>query len=218
MIPIGDDNSQRRTFPIVTLLLVVLNVLVFLFEASQPNPAALIKTWGNIPAELIHGQDLETLFTSMFLHGGWAHLLGNMVFLWIFGDNVEDAFGHIPYLVFYLVCGLAAALAQALLNPSSTIPAVGASGAISGVLAAYIVKFGSNQVRVLMGFFVTTVPAYLMIGLWIFTQFVNGYAAIARTQQTGGVAYGAHVGGFIAGLVLSFVLGRSPSSRAAYSR
>ena len=206
MMPIGDDNSARMTTPVVTMALIVINVIAFLFEVMQPNPESFIRTWGTIPAELTRGEDLETLLTSMFLHGGWAHLFGNMMFLWTFGDNVEDAFGHGPYLVFYLVCGLAAAVAQALLGPNSTIPAVGASGAISGVMAAYIVKFGSNRVRVLMGYGVTSVPAYLMIGLWILFQFINGYAALADTQQTGGIAYGAHIGGFLAGLVLAAVM------------
>jgi membrane associated rhomboid family serine protease len=206
MMPIGDDNSARRTTPVVTMALIVVNVIAFLFEAMQPNAEAFIRTWGNIPAELMRGEDLETLFTSMFLHGGWAHLFGNMLFLWTFGDNVEDAFGRGPYLLFYLACGLAAAFAQAFLTPNSGIPAVGASGAISGVMAAYIVKFGTNRVRVLMGYNVVSVPAFLMIGLWILFQFINGYAALADTQQTGGIAYGAHIGGFLAGLALAIML------------
>ena len=207
MMPLGDDDSGRRTLPVVTYALIAINVLVFvLLELPNPNLDAFINQWGTIPAEIMAGRGLLTLLTSMFLHGGWAHLLGNMLFLWIFGDNVEDAFGHGLYLIFYLVTGLAASMAQVLLSPSSTIPGVGASGAISGVLAAYIVMFGSNRVRVLMGGMLTTVPAYVMIGLWIVLQFVNGFASIADTAQTDGVAYGAHVGGFIAGLILTFLL------------
>lgn len=207
MLPLGDDDSGRRTLPVVTYALIAVNVLVFvLFELPNPNLDEFITQWGTVPAEIMAGRGLITLITSMFLHGGWAHLLGNMLFLWIFGDNVEDAFGHSLYTAFYFVAGLAASMAQVLLSPSSTIPGVGASGAISGVLAAYIVMFGSNRVRVLIGGMLTTVPAYVMIGLWIVLQFVNGFASIANTAQTGGVAYGAHVGGFLAGLVLTFLL------------
>jgi membrane associated rhomboid family serine protease len=207
MMPLGDDDSARRTLPVVTYALIAINVLVFvLLELPNPNLDEFINRWGTIPAEIMAGRGLLTLLTSMFLHGGWAHLGGNMLFLWIFGDNVEDAFGHVLYLIFYLVTGLAASMAQVLLSPSSTIPGVGASGAISGVLAGYIVMFGSNRVRVLMGGVLTTVPAYVMIGLWIVVQFLNGFASIANTAQTDGVAYGAHVGGFIAGLVLTFLL------------
>jgi membrane associated rhomboid family serine protease len=172
----------------------------------NPNLEEFINRWGTVPAEIMAGRGLLTLLTSMFLHGGWAHLLGNMLFLWIFGDNVEDAFGHGLYLIFYLVSGFAASMAQVLLDPASTIPGVGASGAISGVLAGYIVMFGSNRVRVLMGNVMTTVPAYVMIGLWIVVQFISGFASIANTAETDGIAYGAHVGGFIAGLVLTFLL------------
>ncbi|MDQ6744195.1 MAG: rhomboid family intramembrane serine protease, partial [Candidatus Dormibacteraeota bacterium] len=145
-----------------------------------------------------------------FLHAGWAHLLGNMLFLFIFGDNVEDAFGHFKYLAFYLVCGIAASLAQVALAPGSRVPGVGASGAISGVLAAYVVMFGNNRVRVILGIFPAVVPAYVMIGLWIVLQFVYGAVSLGYTQQSGGVAYGAHVGGFLCGLLLTFVLRPAP--------
>ena len=206
-MPLGDDNSGRRILPIVTYVLIAINVLVFvLLELPNPDLDSFILRWGTVPSEIVAGRGLLTLLTSMFLHGGWAHLGGNMLFLWIFGDNVEDAFGHALYLAFYLATGLAASLAQVFLDTSSTLPGVGASGAISGVLAAYIVMFGSNRVRVLMGGIVTAVPAYMMIGLWIVLQFINGFASIADTAQTGGVAYGAHIGGFIAGLVLTFLL------------
>lgn len=206
MMPLGDDDSGRRSVPIVTYALIAINVLVFLMELAQPDIEAFLRTWGTVPARIAAGDGLVTLITSMFLHAGWMHLLGNMLFLWIFGDNVEDAFGHGLYAAFYFICGIAASLAQVLLASDSTIPGVGASGAISGVLAGYIVMFGSNRVRVLMGRGVTTVPAYIMIGLWIVLQLFNGFASFATTQQTGGVAYGAHIGGFVAGLVLTLLL------------
>src|SRR3954468_14901423 len=150
MLPLGDDNSGRRTVPFVTYALVAINLLAFFVELAQPDLDSFILRWGTVPAQVMAGKGLLTLLTSMFLHGGWAHILGNMLFLWIFGDNVEDAFGHGLYLIFYLVCGIIASLAQVMLSPSSQLPGIGASGAISGVLAAYIVMFGSNRVRVLI--------------------------------------------------------------------
>ena len=207
MLPLGDDNTLRRTFPTVNYALIAINVVAFLVELGQPDVQGFITRWGTVPAEVTSGRHLETLLSGMFLHGGWLHLLGNMLFLWIFGDNVEDAFGHVRYLGFYLVCGIAAGLAQSLLNPSSNLPGVGASGAISGVLGAYLVMFGSNRVRVLIGwFFIAVVPAFVMIGVWILIQFINGFASFATTAQTGGIAYGAHVGGFLAGLLLVTLL------------
>jgi membrane associated rhomboid family serine protease len=207
MLPIGDDDSGRRTFPFVTYALIAINVLVFvLLELPQgDNLDAFLTRWGTIPAQIVAGNGLVTLITSMFLHASWLHIGSNMLFLWIFGDNVEDAFGHVLYLVFYLVCGIVASLAQVLVGPSSTVPGVGASGAIAGVLAGYIVLFGSRPVRVLMQGMLTTVPSYVMIGLWIVTQLVSGFGALGDTQS-GGVAYWAHIGGFVAGLVLTFLL------------
>ncbi|HSH82663.1 MAG TPA: rhomboid family intramembrane serine protease, partial [Herpetosiphonaceae bacterium] len=172
--------------------------------------------------EIVGRQDLYTLLTSMFMHGGWAHILGNMLFLWVFGDNIEDAFGHVGYLVFYLLTGLAASAAHILLNPSSPIPSVGASGAISGILGAYIIFFGGNSIRVLIAYFVTTVPAWMMIGLWAAQQFISTYGSLAVTEQTtGGVAYAAHAGGFLAGLIVAVVLrgmGARPEQRPATNR
>ena len=207
MLPLGDDNSGRRTLPIVTWALIAINVLVFaLLELPQgDNLDRFLTRWGTIPAQIMAGQGLITLITSMFLHANLMHIGGNMLFLWIFGDNVEDAFGHVLYLIFYLVCGIAASLAQVLVGPHSTIPGVGASGAIAGVLAAYIVLFGSRPVRVLMGGVLTSVPSYAMIGLWIVTQVLSGFGSLGGTEQ-GGVAYFAHIGGFVAGLVLTFLL------------
>lgn len=214
MLPIGDDNSLRRTFPGVTYALIALNVVIFLVELGQVDIQAYILRWGAIPARISAGQGLETLVTSMFLHAGWGHLLGNMLFLFIFGDNVEDAFGHVRYLIFYLACGIASGLAQVYVSPVSPVPGVGASGAISGVLAAYLLMFGNNRVRVLVGFIPLVVPAYLMIGVWIVLQFLNGAASIAETARSGGVAYAAHVGGFVTGLVLALLL--RPARRRPY--
>ena len=222
MLPIGDDDSDRRTIPFVTYALVAINVLVFvLLELPQGgNLDAFLNRWGTIPAQIVAGQGLITLITSMFLHGGWLHLGSNMLFLWIFGDNVEDAFGHVLYLVFYFVCGLAASLAQVLIDTTSNVPGVGASGAIAGVLAGYIVLFGSRPVRVLLGGVITSVPSYVMIGLWIVTQLLSGFGSLGDTAS-GGVAYWAHIGGFFAGLVLTFLLRgftRRQSAGAAVSR
>ena len=148
----------------------------------------------------------------MFMHGGWLHLLGNMLYLWIFGDNVEDAFGHAKFLIFYLLCGIAATLLQVFFSASSNIPNLGASGAIAGVLGSYLVMFPRGQVRVLMGRGIIPLPALVVIGLWFVLQFISGVGSIAQASQTGGVAYMAHVGGFIAGVVLTFLF-RSTGTR-----
>jgi membrane associated rhomboid family serine protease len=206
MMPLGDDNSRRMSTPVVTMVLVALNALAFMLELSQTNIEAFIRTWGAVPSRVTGGEGWETLITSMFLHGGWMHLFGNMLFLWTFGDNVEDVLGRAKYLLFYFACGIAASMAQIMMNPDSSIPAVGASGAVSGILGAYILMFGSNPVRVLLGYGVTTVPAFVMIGFWIVFQFINGIARFADTQETGGVAYAAHIGGFITGLVLGALM------------
>lgn len=221
-MPLGDDNTDRRITPFVTYALIAINVLVYFYQITRPDPIQFVMEWGTIPSQLFAGQGLATLITSMFLHdpSSWLHIISNMTFLWIFGDNVEDAFGHALYLVFYFVCGIAASLAQALTDPSSNVPGVGASGAVAGLLAGYIIMFGSNRVRVLLGRAITSVPAYVMIGLWIVLQFISGFGSVMNSQQGGGVAYWAHIGGFVAGLVLTFVL-RSfvrpglPASRAS---
>ena len=206
MLPLGDDDSDRRTFPIVNYAIIAVNILVFvLFELTNPNLDEFLTRWGTIPAQIVAGKGLVTLITSMFLHANLLHIAGNMLFLWIFGDNVEDAFGHVLYLIFYFICGIVASLAQVLVSPGSTVPGVGASGAIAGVLAGYIVLFGSRPVRVLMGQVLTTVPSYVMIGLWIVTQIISGLGSLGNTES-GGVAYFAHIGGFVAGLVLTFLL------------
>jgi membrane associated rhomboid family serine protease len=159
-----------------------------------------------------------TLITSMFMHGGWAHILGNMLFLWIFGDNVEDRLGHFRYLIFYLVCGVIASLAQVFMTvafgSNPLVPSLGASGAISGVLGGYVLMFPRNRVHVILFRFLTTVPAYVALGLWFLFQFVSGIGLLGGGTQEGGVAYAAHVGGFIAGLALVkvFALGRAPAA------
>jgi membrane associated rhomboid family serine protease len=221
MLPIGDDPYEGGPPPLVTIGLVALNVLFFVVELMQPSEGALqsfIQAWGVVPHEYSAGRDLPpsipfpfwaTLVTSMFLHGGWAHLGGNMLYLWIFGDNLEKRMGHLRFLVFYLICGLAAGLAHVLTNPRSDMPTVGASGAISGVLGGYLVLFPRNRVRVLSRGGIVYVPAWVMLGFWILIQFISGAASISNTAETGGVAYMAHVGGFVAGLVLvSFFAGR----------
>jgi membrane associated rhomboid family serine protease len=224
MFPIGDQNRRGHILPVVNYLLIAINAAVFFYQISLGSEGAIqefINTYGVIPVEILGGQDTYTLLTSMFMHGGWAHIFGNMMFLWVFGDNIEDAFGHLGYLVFYLVTGLAASAAHILLNPTSEIPSVGASGAISGVLGAYIVFFGGNAVHVLIGYFVTSLPAWMMIGLWAVTQFISAYGALAETAQTGGVAYAAHAGGFVAGVIIALLLrgtvGR-PEQRPATNR
>jgi membrane associated rhomboid family serine protease len=203
VFPIGDDNSRRSSPALINYLLIAVNVLVFLYEISQPDVQGFILQWGAVPRFISHGERLVTLISSMFLHGGWMHLIGNMVFLYVFGDNVEDAFGRVPYLIFYLLVGIAAGLAQVFLAGESKLPGVGASGAISGVMAAYLLMFAGNRVRVFVFYTIITVPAFVMIGLWIVMQFFNGVASMAHTQQTGGIAYAAHIGGFIAGLLLT---------------
>jgi membrane associated rhomboid family serine protease len=205
LFPVGDDNSTNRTPGFVTYGLIALNILFFFVELNGGEP--FIRRWSVVPSRLVDDPagDSVTVFTSMFMHGGWLHLLGNMLYLWIFGDNVENRFGHLKYLIFYLVCGIAATIAQVLTGPDSTIPNLGASGAISGVLGAYLIMFPKGQVRVLMGRGIAHVPAFIVLGLWIVMQFVNGIGSITQSAETGGVAYMAHIGGFVAGLALAFV-------------
>lgn len=205
MLPIGDDNSSRRTVPFVTYILIVLNVLFFLVELSGGDD--FITKWAFVPSRFLANPAAEflTLFTSMFMHGGWLHLGGNMLYLWIFGDNIEDRFGHVKFLIFYVLCGLAATTAQLVFSLSSNIPNLGASGAIAGVLGAYIVLFPKARVSVLQGQRVIPVSALIVIGLWFVLQLFSGIGSIANTADSGGVAYMAHIGGFVAGLVLTFL-------------
>ena len=206
MFPIGDDNSSRRTVPLVTYALIALNILFFLVELNGGD--AFIMQWAFVPSRFLANPvgDFLTLFTSMFMHGGWVHLGGNMLYLWIFGDNVEDRFGHLQFAIFYLLCGLAATFAQLAFSLGSNVPNLGASGAIAGVLGSYILMFPQQQVKVLIGKIITPVSALIVIGGWFVLQFFSGVASIANTADTGGVAYMAHIGGFIAGFVLTFLL------------
>lgn len=230
-MPIGDQGHHRGGLPIVNLVFLAINVAVF-FLLQLPNDAFTMG-FSAIPKEILSGTDLIgpvpvqlpdgttetlvhadgpspiwlTLFTSMFMHGGFAHIAGNMLFLFVFGDNVEHAFGPLVYAAFYLVSGVVASLAHVMFSAESIIPSLGASGAISGVLAGYLVLFPKNRVRVLVGMrYVQEVPAIVMIGLWAVFQFIAGAASITESAQTSGVAYMAHIGGFVAGLVLAFLL------------
>ncbi|MBP7687496.1 MAG: rhomboid family intramembrane serine protease [Thermoflexales bacterium] len=216
MFPIGDDDSARRTVPLVTYGLIALNALFFLVELSGGD--SFIEQWAFVPSRFLANPagDFLTLFTSMFMHAGWLHLGGNMLYLWIFGDNVEDRFGHLKFIVFYLLCGLAATFAQLAFSLDSNVPNLGASGAIAGVLGAYILLFPQGKVRVLQGQRVVQVSALIVIGLWIVLQFFSGIGSISNAADTGGVAYMAHIGGFIAGFVLTLVFrGSSPRQLAA---
>jgi membrane associated rhomboid family serine protease len=215
MIPIGDDIRARRV-PVINYLLIVINVLVFLFEFLQgARIEGLLMSLGAVPAYITdpanHPFAFLTLLSSMFLHGGWMHLIGNMLYLGIFGDNVEDVLGHTVYLAFYLAAGVAAGLAQVASAPTAMVPAVGASGAIAGVLAVYLVLYPTAPVRVLVpGFMfmrVARLPAVIVLGMWFVIQLFNGFLSLGmHTMSTGGVAWFAHIGGFVVGLFVGLVL------------
>jgi membrane associated rhomboid family serine protease len=214
VFPIGDDDSARRSVPLVTYALIVVNVLFFFVELSGGDP--FIMRWAFVPSRFIASPvgDVLTVFSSMFMHAGWLHLGGNMLYLWIFGDNVEDRFGHVKFLIFYLLCGIAATAAQMAISLGSNVPNLGASGAIAGVLGAYILMFPKGSVRVLQGSRVIQVPALIVIGLWIVLQFFSGVGSVANAAQTGGVAYMAHIGGFVAGFLLTFAVRGSRQTQA----
>jgi membrane associated rhomboid family serine protease len=209
MIPISDDDSSTRTIPLVIYALFAINVLVFIVELS--NGDAFIIKWSFIPSRFIANpvNDSVTLFSSMFMHAGWLHLGGNMLYLWIFGNNVEDRFGHANFLVFYLLSGIAATFAQLAFSIGSDIPNLGASGAIAGVLGAYLLMFPQRRVTVLLVRYVTQLPALIVLGFWFVLQFFSGVGSIAVSSETGGVAYIAHIGGFVAGFVLALILRNS---------
>ncbi len=225
MLPLIDD-VHARTFPLVNWVLLAANVVVFLvMVGDQALAEALVASLALVPArllsDLLNPAEYVTVFTSMFLHGGWAHLLSNMLALYIFGDNVEDRMGSQRYLVFYLACGVAAAGAHIAFNPDSPIPTVGASGAISGVLAAYVLFFPAARVMTLIPIFflpwLVEIPALVYIGLWFLSQLANGlFATLAGVQAMGGVAWWAHIGGFVAGLVLAPFFRQRWHSRRAY--
>ena len=229
VMPLGDDDSLRKSTPVVTYALIAINAIVWFIQLSSGEP--FTNGWSTVPYEITHGVDLQgvfdvtaggqvfpihlyhspapiylTLLSAMFMHGSWMHILGNMLYLWIFGDNVEDLLGRGRYLLFYLVCGVAASLAQVFYAPDSHIPSLGASGAIAGVLGAYAIKFPRNKVRVLMMRVVTQMPAIFVLGMWILLQVVSQVGSPAG--EASGVAYMAHIGGFVAGLVLVLLMAR----------
>ena len=207
MFPIRDHNPSERT-PFVTYTIIVVNVLVWLYQLSiQSNDTAMAEflyRWGLFPAAVTEGQEYRGLLSHMFLHAGFLHLAGNMLFLWIFGDNLEDQMGHVGFLIFYLASGLVAALAQIAPDPASTIPMVGASGAIAGVMGGYLLLFPRARVDILLIFIiffrVFTIPAFIVLGLWFALQIFGG---LGTPTEEGGVAYWAHAGGFVAGIVLT---------------
>lgn len=212
MIPIS-DSVKSRVFPIINILLIVINILVFLLELSSPDPEGFITTYALIPAT-VDFADVSTLYpfiTSMFLHGGFLHIASNMLFLWVFGDNIEGELNPFTYLLVYFVSGIVGGLAQYLVNPASPVPMIGASGEVAGVLGAYFILFPKHEIKtlILLPFFftVTRISATLMLGYWIVLQLISGAGVLGTSMgETGGVAYLAHIGGFIAGIILISVL------------
>ena len=201
LIPLSDASRRPVRLPVVTALIIVVNVLVFLLELMRGD--AFVMQWSAIPAQIASGHHWITILTAMFMHGSWSHIIGNMIFLWAFGPEIEDAMGRGRYLLFYLAGGLLAMLAQILANPHSTVPNLGASGAIAAVMGGFIVTYPRDRIKAVLFIFVfvriTLIPAALLIGFWFLTQLVHA-GAVAQVQ-TGGVAYLAHVGGFVFGAV-----------------
>lgn len=235
LFPIGDDNRDRKIFPLINYLLVIINVLVFVFLQDFGNNEKFTYSYSVVPEEIVTGKDIVTnsktyedlstgetytvpglektpspvyitIITSIFMHGGVAHILGNMIFLLIFGDNIENKIGHLRYFVFYLVCGIIASFAYIystlIFGGNMLIPTLGASGAISGVLGAYLLLFPKRRVTVILLYFITEVPAIAAIGIWFLFQLVSGIGILGSGAQGGGIAYGAHIGGFAAGFIL----------------
>ena len=213
MLPIRDHNPSGRT-PYITYALLAANIAIFLaYWSAYPDDRALYRfflEWGMVPGTLTSGVNQHTIFTSMFLHGSWMHLAGNMLFLWIFGDNIEDKMGHVKYLVFYLAGGVGAALIHVAAGPYSTVPTVGASGAIAGVMGGYLLLFPKARVDIFVFFIVFfrifPIPAWITLAIWLALQFFGGFAS--PSPDGGGVAYWAHAGGFAAGLLLTVPLWR----------
>lgn len=201
LIPLGDASRRSRGFPAITTLIIVVNAWVFLLELSGGE--RFVRAWSAVPIRITHGHHVITILTSMFMHASWMHIIGNMVFLWAFGPAIEDAMGHGRYLVFYLLGGVVAMMAQVLGDPNSLLPCLGASGAIAAVMGAFIVTYPRDRIRTLLIIFifirVTFIPAVFLIGFWILIQVLN-YGVVARVQ-TGGVAYLAHIGGFVFGVI-----------------
>jgi len=239
MIPISDDNSDRHLTPVVNYIFIALNILVFVFLQGMGTNLHFTYSFAAVPAEILSGSDITThgqivvdqytgeqfeipglqvtpipvyftLITSMFMHGGWAHLIGNMLYLWVFGDNIENRIGHTKYFIFYMLCGIFASLSHvlsSLLMPNtSLIPSLGASGAISGILGAYIILFPNRRVNMLLGWWIVAVPAVLALGIWIIFQVVSGIGMLGGSDD--GVAYAAHIGGFITGIIFIKIFDR----------
>jgi membrane associated rhomboid family serine protease len=229
VMPLRDDDTDRRTVPVVTYALIAVNILVWLIELGLGD--RFINGYSAVPFEITHDTDLVgmqtvqaggqsipiqlypgpspiylTLLSSMFMHASWLHIGGNMLYLWIFGDNIEDRIGHAKFLLFYLICGLAASAADIFFKTDSIIPSLGASGAIAGVLGAYLVLFPTRQVRVMVARQIVNMPAFMVLGLWILLQ-IFSQISIVGDQAGGGVAYMAHIGGFVAGIALIFLFG-----------
>jgi membrane associated rhomboid family serine protease len=202
MIPLGDATRKTRRFPIATLLIITANAVVFFLELQ--NGDAFIQRWSLVPAQVAAGRDLVTVLTAMFMHAGWIHILGNMLFFWVFSPPIEEVMGPVRFLVFYLLAGLAATFAQVAVAPASTVPNLGASGAIAGVMGAFLVTYPRDRIRTLLilGIFIDIefIPAILLVGIWFAIQLFSGLASVSQVQ-TGGVAYMAHVGGFVFGLI-----------------
>ena len=236
VMPLRDDDTDRRTVPVVTYVLIAINVIVWLIELGLGDK--FINGFSTVPYEITHNTDLVgtktieaggqsipinlfpgptpiylTLLTSMFMHASWMHIIGNMLYLWIFGDNIEDRIGHGKFVAFYLLCGLAASAAHIMVGTDSVIPSLGASGAIAGVLGGYLVLFPKRKVQVLMVRQIVSMPAFMVLGLWILLQVFSQISVIGGAG--GGVAYMAHIGGFVAGVVLIFLFGgrRAPPPR-----
>jgi membrane associated rhomboid family serine protease len=235
LFPVGDDNTERRITPVVTYTLIVINVLVFIYQQGNPE---FKYGYSLVPAEITQGRDINnfvrvggqtlrlyagppiiylTMLSAMFMHGDFMHLAGNMLYLWIFGDNVEDRMGHAKFLIFYLLCGILASVTHIFFGPNSLIPSLGASGAIAGVLGAYLILFPRQGVRVFYWGRIVEMPALIVIGLWGLLQFLSGFGSLASIERSGGVAYMAHVGGFVAGIVLQFLF-RNPAGPPRYRR
>lgn len=207
IFPIGDTQVQGGHKPYVSYTFIAINVCVFLYEFYLgPKANEFIITYGTIPNEITAGQDYFTLFTSIFLHGGWMHLIGNMLFLWVFADNIEAKIGSSRFLMFYLFGGLVASLAHVGFNMDSTIPTVGASGAIAAVMGAYLVMFPKSKIKILVIVFFRSfhIPAFLFLGLWFGQQLLSSFGSLAETKDTSGVAWWAHIGGFVVGLVAGY--------------
>jgi membrane associated rhomboid family serine protease len=241
MFPIGDDNSDRTRTPFVNYAFIGINILVFVLLQGLGGNDAFNYAFSLVPREITTGVDITgtqlisdslgnvgrithyatplpvyfNFLSSMFMHGGFMHLFGNMLFLWVFGDNLEDRLGHVRYGIFYLLCGFAAALAQVVLDTESIIPMLGASGAISGILGGYILLFPHRRVKAIIFNFFTEVPAFVALGIWIVYQLVLGYMTPAGT---GGVAYAAHIGGFLAGVILIKIFALGTGNRAPVQR